>query len=127
LLMQLKTLWKIPRQNLPVISLIAASFLQVVEPCLQNIDILIREETGLPITITDDPLSAVARGAGMALDQLNVLKDYCSSNIKNIRSIIQSILTSFDAALVESPPAGSRSLPIIMRPSFINKVHNLIT
>ena len=42
---------------------------------LQNIDILIREETGLPITITDDPLSAVARGAGTALDQLNVLKD----------------------------------------------------
>ncbi len=41
---------------------------------LQNIDILIREETGLPITITDDPLSAVARGAGIALDQLNVLK-----------------------------------------------------
>lgn len=42
---------------------------------LANIDILIREETGLPITIADDPLSAVARGAGMALDQLNVLKD----------------------------------------------------
>lgn len=42
---------------------------------LQNIDILIREETGLPITITDDPLSAVARGAGMALDQINVLRD----------------------------------------------------
>ncbi len=42
---------------------------------LQNIDILIREETGLPITITDDPLSAVARGAGMALDQLDVLKE----------------------------------------------------
>lgn len=42
---------------------------------LANIDILVREETGLPITITDDPLSAVARGAGMALDQINVLKD----------------------------------------------------
>jgi rod shape-determining protein MreB len=42
---------------------------------LHNIDVLIREETGLPITITDDPLSAVARGAGMALDQINVLKD----------------------------------------------------
>ncbi len=42
---------------------------------LANIDILIREETGLPITITDDPLSAVARGAGMALDQISVLKD----------------------------------------------------
>ncbi len=42
---------------------------------LKNIDVLIREETGLPITIADDPLSAVARGAGMALDQLNVLKN----------------------------------------------------
>src|SRR4030066_89734 len=42
---------------------------------LQNIDVLIREETGLPITITDDPLSAVVRGAGMALDQLDVLKE----------------------------------------------------
>ncbi|HNS55936.1 MAG TPA: rod shape-determining protein [Smithellaceae bacterium] len=42
---------------------------------LQNIDILAREETGLPITIADDPLCAVARGAGMALDQLDVLKE----------------------------------------------------
>ena len=42
---------------------------------LQNIDILIRDETGLPITIADDPLCAVARGAGMALDQLDVLKE----------------------------------------------------
>jgi rod shape-determining protein MreB len=42
---------------------------------LANIDILIREETGLPITITDDPLTAVARGAGMALDKIGVLKD----------------------------------------------------
>jgi rod shape-determining protein MreB len=42
---------------------------------LQNIDVLIREETGLPIIITDDPLSDVARGAGMALDQLDILKE----------------------------------------------------
>src|SRR5512133_3071646 len=42
---------------------------------LKNIDVLVREETGLPITIADDPLSAVARGAGMALDQLDVLKE----------------------------------------------------
>lgn len=42
---------------------------------LQNIDDLIREETGLPITIADDPLSTVARGAGMALDQLDILKE----------------------------------------------------
>jgi len=42
---------------------------------LRNLDVLIREETGLPVTIADDPLSTVARGAGMALDQLDVLKD----------------------------------------------------
>jgi rod shape-determining protein MreB len=42
---------------------------------LRGIDLLIREETGLPVTIADDPLSAVVRGAGMALDQLDVLKE----------------------------------------------------
>lgn len=42
---------------------------------LRNIDVLIRQETGLPISIADDPLSTVARGAGMALDQLDVLKE----------------------------------------------------
>ena len=42
---------------------------------LRGLDILIREETGLPVTIADDPLSAVARGAGMALDQLDILKE----------------------------------------------------
>jgi rod shape-determining protein MreB len=42
---------------------------------LKNLDILVREETGLPITVADDPLCAVARGAGMALDELDVLKE----------------------------------------------------
>jgi rod shape-determining protein MreB len=42
---------------------------------LRGLDLLIREETGLPVTIADDPLSAVVRGAGMALDQLDVLKE----------------------------------------------------
>jgi len=42
---------------------------------LRKIDVLIREETGLPITIADDPLTTVATGAGMALDQLDVLKE----------------------------------------------------
>ena len=42
---------------------------------LKNLDLLIRDETGLPITVADDPLSTVARGAGMALDQLGVLKE----------------------------------------------------
>ncbi|TFG90247.1 MAG: rod shape-determining protein, partial [Syntrophobacterales bacterium] len=42
---------------------------------LKNLDILLREETGLPITIADDPLSVVARGAGKALDDPDVLKE----------------------------------------------------
>jgi rod shape-determining protein MreB len=42
---------------------------------LRGLDLLIREETGLPVTIADDPLSAVVRGAGMALDQLDILKE----------------------------------------------------
>lgn len=42
---------------------------------LRGLDVLIREETGLPVTIADDPLSAVVRGAGMALDQIDILKE----------------------------------------------------
>jgi len=42
---------------------------------LRNFDILLREETGLPITIADDPLSAVVLGAGKALDELDLLKE----------------------------------------------------
>ena len=42
---------------------------------LTNLDLLIKEETGLPITVADDALTVVARGAGMALDHLDVLKE----------------------------------------------------
>ncbi len=42
---------------------------------LKNLDILIRNETGLPITIADNPLTTVAVGAGMALDQLHILRE----------------------------------------------------
>jgi len=42
---------------------------------LKNIDKLIHRETNLPVYITDDPLSTVAIGAGMALDNLDMLKD----------------------------------------------------
>jgi len=42
---------------------------------LKNMDILLKEETGLPVTIADDPLSAVVLGAGKALDELSLLKD----------------------------------------------------
>ena len=42
---------------------------------LKNLDVLLREETKLPITITEDPLSAVVLGSGKALDNMNVLKE----------------------------------------------------
>jgi len=42
---------------------------------LRNLDTLMREETGLPITIIDDPLTCVVRGSGKVLDELNLLKD----------------------------------------------------
>ncbi len=41
---------------------------------LKNLDLLLREETGLPVTIADDPLSAVVLGTGKALDDLDRLK-----------------------------------------------------
>ncbi len=41
---------------------------------LRNLDILLREETGLPVMIADDPLTAVVRGSGKVLDNLDLLK-----------------------------------------------------
>ena len=40
---------------------------------IKNLDILLREETGLPIMIADDPLCAVVLGSGKALDQIDIL------------------------------------------------------
>ena len=40
---------------------------------IQNLDVLLREETGLPIMIADDPLCAVVLGSGKALDQIDIL------------------------------------------------------
>jgi len=42
---------------------------------LKNLDVLLREETRLPITITDDPLTTVVVGAGKTLDNLSVLRE----------------------------------------------------
>jgi len=42
---------------------------------LRNLDVLLREETGLPIMLADDPLTAVVMGAGRALDEINLLRD----------------------------------------------------
>ena len=42
---------------------------------LSNLDILLREETGLPVMLAEDPLTAVALGTGRCLDELRLLKD----------------------------------------------------
>jgi rod shape-determining protein MreB len=42
---------------------------------LKNLDVLLREVTSVPITIADDPLSAVVMGAGRVLDDIELLKD----------------------------------------------------
>jgi rod shape-determining protein MreB len=42
---------------------------------LKNLDVLLREETGLPITITEDPLSTVVLGSGKALDNMDILRE----------------------------------------------------
>ncbi|MDH5768975.1 MAG: rod shape-determining protein, partial [Nitrospirota bacterium] len=41
---------------------------------LSGLDLLIREETGLPVIIAEDPLTAVVRGVGLMLNELDLLK-----------------------------------------------------
>lgn len=41
---------------------------------LSGIDKLIAEQTGLPVHVADDPLSAVAEGTGVVLNELNFLR-----------------------------------------------------
>lgn len=40
---------------------------------LRGLDKLIASQTGLPVTLAEDPLSAVAEGTGMVLNELNLL------------------------------------------------------
>lgn len=42
---------------------------------LRNMDVILREETKLPIMVAENPLKCVVRGAGMALDHIDKLRD----------------------------------------------------
>ena len=42
---------------------------------LKNLDKRLKEETGLPIIIAEDPLSSVVLGSGKALENIEVLKE----------------------------------------------------
>jgi rod shape-determining protein MreB len=41
---------------------------------LRNLDALLRDETGLPVVIAEDPLSCVVLGSGKVLDELDLLR-----------------------------------------------------
>jgi rod shape-determining protein MreB len=47
---------------------------------LTGLDKLIAEQTGLPVHMADDPLSAVAEGTGVVLNELNFLKQVKNSD-----------------------------------------------
>ncbi len=42
---------------------------------LKNLDKLLREKSGLPIIVADDPLTTVALGCGKVLDSINILRE----------------------------------------------------
>ena len=44
---------------------------------LKGLDQLLREETSLPITVVEDPLSTVVIGTGKALDNIHILREVC--------------------------------------------------
>ncbi|MBL7664260.1 MAG: rod shape-determining protein [Bacteriovoracaceae bacterium] len=41
---------------------------------LQNLDVLIKEKTGLPVSLAEDPLTCVVRGCGTALESISLLR-----------------------------------------------------
>ena len=41
---------------------------------LANLDVLIKEKTGLPVSLAEDPLTCVVRGCGQALESIELLK-----------------------------------------------------
>jgi rod shape-determining protein MreB len=42
---------------------------------LKNLDSLLKDETGMPIIVADDPLSSVVLGSGQALDNIDILRE----------------------------------------------------
>ena len=42
---------------------------------MKNLDVLLREETGLPVMVAHDPMNAVVRGIGSTLDKLDLLQE----------------------------------------------------
>jgi rod shape-determining protein MreB len=45
---------------------------------MNNLDVLLREKTGLPVSIAEDPLTCVVIGSGKVLDNLSLLRQLCT-------------------------------------------------
>src|SRR5690606_36331719 len=41
---------------------------------LSNLDVLLRERTGLPVSISEDPLTCVVMGSGKVLEEIKLLR-----------------------------------------------------
>ena len=51
---------------------------------LKGLDVLIHQETKMPVHIADDPLTAVVRGTGKVLDDLDNLKEILLPSTKDL-------------------------------------------
>ena len=82
---------------------------------LRGLDRLLMEETGLPVHIAEDPLSAVAEGTGRALSELKFLRQVATSDNNRLliqRSIPLSFVRRHEQAAsmpLPSPSLASRS------------------
>jgi rod shape-determining protein MreB and related proteins len=48
---------------------------------LRNLDVLLRERTGLPVSVADDPLSCVVIGSGKVVENLQQMKSVLSASV----------------------------------------------
>jgi rod shape-determining protein MreB len=46
---------------------------------LRNLDERLRDETGLPVLVAENPLTSVVMGAGMMLTDMDLLRRVCSN------------------------------------------------
>ncbi len=69
----------VPRSFRPTWSIVDWCW-QVAARLLRGFDKLLSEETGLPVHVAEDPLSAVAEGTGKCLNELKFLRQVASAD-----------------------------------------------
>ena len=69
---------------------------------LRNLDVLLREQTGLPVMLAEDPLTAVALGTGRCLDELALLRE-----VDHPTLIAPSLTGSHERVPAADPPAAA--------------------